>query len=253
MRVMHDWEKALFKFLEKWIDRKDVIGIVLVGSYAVGNPSAHSDIDVHIILSDDVKWRERGNLYIDGFLIEYFANPIHQLRKYQEDGLKVGRKTDPRMFATGKVILDKTGAARKFQQESRNNLQKKFKKLDKARIETAKYTLWDQLDDMKDVRTNKSSHFLYLYSLQLETLLTVYARFLGAEIPARAKLPKFFNDIEYRDKYNIQKFPDRKFVEHFMDCLYKANFAKLERITNYVLDKMGGFNIDGWKLKTPAE
>ncbi len=51
---MQPCEKALHKFLELWVNRKDVIGVVLVGSYAVGNPSKHSDIDVHIILSNDI-------------------------------------------------------------------------------------------------------------------------------------------------------------------------------------------------------
>ncbi len=157
------------------------------------------------------------------------------------------------MFATGKIILDKTGAARRFQQESIKIMRKKFRKSDKVRIEVAKYTLWDQLDDMRDIEDHKSPDFLYLYYLQLESILSIYTRFLGAEIPARAKLIRFLTDRHYRNRYDIAQFPDSEFVEYFKRCLRKADFERLKQLTNYVLDKMGGFDIDGWKLRTPVE
>jgi hypothetical protein len=251
--IMQNWEKALHKFLAKWKSRRDMIGAVLVGSYAVGNPSKHSDIDIHLVLSDAVKWRERGNKYIDGFLIEYFANPLRQLKKYQIDELKGGRKTDIRMFATGKIIFEKTGEVAQFQHESKKLMSKKFKKTSKFWVETVKYTLWDQLDDMRDAADDKSSDFLYLYYIQLETLLVVYSRYLGAEITARAKLQKYFNDKRFRDRYGIPEFPDKIFERQFLLCMNKPAFSKLERLTKYVLDKLGGFNIDGWKFRSRVE
>ena len=85
---MQGWEIALQKFLKKWDNRKNVIGALVCGSYVTGNPSKHSDIDVHIILDSKTSWRERGNEIIDGFLIEYFANPIKNHYKYAEEGYK---------------------------------------------------------------------------------------------------------------------------------------------------------------------
>ncbi len=55
---------------------------MLSGSRVTSFASKYSDIDVYIILSDDVEWRERGNKMIDGCLIEYFANPIKQIKSY---------------------------------------------------------------------------------------------------------------------------------------------------------------------------
>lgn len=65
---MQDWEKALHKFLVPWRKRKDALGCLVCGSFVTGNPSKHSDIDVHIVLSDSVTWRERGNKLIDEYI-----------------------------------------------------------------------------------------------------------------------------------------------------------------------------------------
>ena len=57
---MGDWEKALNKFLKPWKKRKDVIGFLVCGSYITGNPTNRSDVDLHIITSEENDWRERG-------------------------------------------------------------------------------------------------------------------------------------------------------------------------------------------------
>lgn len=54
---MKNWERALSKFLIEWEKKKEVIGVMICGSFVTGNPSQHSDIDVHILLSDNVNWR----------------------------------------------------------------------------------------------------------------------------------------------------------------------------------------------------
>jgi len=70
-----NWQLALEKFLKEWKEKDFVEGALLTGSYAIGMETKYSDVDVYIILSDSVEWRERGNKVIDGVLIEYFANP----------------------------------------------------------------------------------------------------------------------------------------------------------------------------------
>ena len=82
-----NWEEKLNKFLENWEYMNDTIGILVCGSYITGNPSTHSDLDVHIILNEKVNYRERGNKIVDGLLIEYFANPAKQIREYFKDCL----------------------------------------------------------------------------------------------------------------------------------------------------------------------
>ena len=49
-----NWEEKLSKFLDDFAYKDDVVGVLVCGSYITGNPSNHSDLDVHIILRDDV-------------------------------------------------------------------------------------------------------------------------------------------------------------------------------------------------------
>ena len=70
MNIKPNWQSALNKFLKDWRDKDFVKAALLTGSYAVGG---------YLMLSDNVDWRERGNLIIDGVLVEYFANPVIQI------------------------------------------------------------------------------------------------------------------------------------------------------------------------------
>ena len=111
------WEEKLNKFLENWEYMNDTIGILVCGSYITGNPSTHSDLDVHIILNENVNYRERGNKIVDGLLIEYFANPAKQIREYFKDDYTNVRPMSQTQFITGKILLDKTGEVKALKEE----------------------------------------------------------------------------------------------------------------------------------------
>jgi len=250
---MQPWEKALNKFLVDWKNRKEVIGALVTGSYVTGTATKFSDIDVHIILSDKIDWRERGNKIVDGFLIEYFANPICQIIKNSKSEKGKNKiSSDIRMFAVGKILFDKTGALKRVKQQFAKKLkQKKFKKPTYLQTEFKKYCLWDQLDNLRDLRRQNSPSFSWVYFNNLTEVLEIYTEFIGTEICGSVKVYKLLTDEKFRKKYRIKKIPDEKFVSLFKKCLDKASLERIEQLTDYVLKKMGGFNIDGWKIKTP--
>ena len=84
---MKDWELSLDKFISEYKKLDNVVGIILTGSYATGNNTINSDIDVFIVTDDNTKWRERGTKLVDGYLIEYFINPVRQVLKEIEECL----------------------------------------------------------------------------------------------------------------------------------------------------------------------
>ena len=75
-----------------------------MGSCAVGNDNKYSDIDIYIILNNKVKYRERGNLIIDGFLIEYFMNPISKVIDYLKNDKRGHGGSMANMLINGKLI-----------------------------------------------------------------------------------------------------------------------------------------------------
>lgn len=254
---MEAWEQALDKFLSVWKKRKYVLGAMATGSYVSGRATKYSDIDVHIILSDKVEWRERGNKIVDGFLIEYFANPVRRLKGYSEEDYAENARTNARMFCTGKIIFDKTGAVAKLQKDAKEEMKRKFRKPDNIWTELAKYKLWDNLDTLKDLRDKKSPDFEYVFYLALEAAIRTYSKYIRAEVPPPFRLHLLLTDEGFRRDYKFEEFPDRKFSELVLKCIVEKDrlvmLQNMEKLTNYVLEKMGGFKIDGWKMRTPVK
>ena len=244
------WEIALNKFIKKWKAKKNVLGAVVAGSYATGTPSKYSDIDIYIVLSDDMKTRERGNRIIDGYLMEYFANPVRQIKAYFKEEFEKNKSITARMFATGKVLFDKKGDVKALRKEAERWMRKKFRKPDKASVEISKYSLWDDLDNLKELHSSKSVIFRFAYFFLLQEIMNVYSKYLQIEIVAPSKLLKYLTSEQFRKKYLLKEFPDKTFARLFVKCLKKDDMGLIKNLTNYVLDKLGGFDIDGWKLRS---
>ena len=248
-----NWQLALEKFLKEWKEKDFVEGALLTGSYAIGMETKYSDVDVYIILSDSVEWRERGNKVIDGVLIEYFANPSRQIKHYFEKELKENNRSTARIVAISKVLFDKTGITEDLKREALEYMKKPFQKPDEVWIEIAKYGLWDMLDSVKDAKERNDPSFNHLYHLTLNNALKAYSRFLCVEVPPASKIYRLFTDEEFRKAYLFEPFPDEKFVALFLNAMQEENLETLEKLVVYVFEKMGGFNIDGWQLRTKTE
>ncbi len=254
LRLKEKHMQAINKFLENWRNKSYVEGAFLTGSAVTSYFSKYSDLDVYIVLSPRVKWRERGNVIIDGILIEYFANPVEQIRKYFKEDFERNRKTMARMLVIGKVVFDRHGVVAKLKKEAEKWMKRGFKKMSKASLEIAKYSLWDELENLKDLYAQKTLDFELLYNKLLIQVLESYAKFLRVEIPPFSKLIKFFTDNRFRKEYRYKEFPDKRFEKLFISCL-KADSRKekmlcAKKLVKYVLEKMDGFEINGWKLRS---
>lgn len=257
MKKQEKWGIALEKFLKKWRSKKETIGILVCWSYITGNPSKHSDIDLHIFLDPKTPWRERGNEVVDGILIEYFANPIKTHYKYMEEDYKERSKINAHMLCTGKVLLDKTGWVKKLIKDSQTYLKKKYAKLEKSRIELTKYTLRDMSDSLEELYESWSDDFFFVAHNSLYKLLNQYGKFLQFDSLPIHKVRRFLIDEKDKKKYHIRNFPDKIFVKMFISAISiqnKTTMMKLyKKLTSHVLKEMWGFSIDSWKVRTPAQ
>ncbi|NJD99701.1 nucleotidyltransferase [Thermococcus sp. LS1] len=247
-----DWKLALEQFIEDWKIKDFVEAALLTGSYAVGLQTKYSEVDVYIVLSDDVEWRERGNVVINGTLIEYFANPVRQIRHYFEEEFAQNSRATARIIVIGKVLFDRTGIAEVLKAEALEYMKRPFERPDETWVEVAKYSLWDMLDSLKDAEDRNDPSSGYLYHLALSRALEVYSKFLGVEIPPVSKAYRLFRDERFRKAYMFEEFPDREFVELFLNALERSKAENLERVITHIFEKMGGFDIDGWRLRTKA-
>lgn len=250
---MKSIESPLKNFLKPWQKKEGYLGAILTGSYATGTQTEFSDVDVQIVYDDNVSWRERGNKMIDGYLFEYFANPIPQYKKYMEKEFLSGKRTTARMFVTGKIIEDPTGQVSRLKKEAATIFKRKLRPMSKIDIEIAKYSIWDALDGLKDLATKQTPDSSVQYGISLGKILGYYTKFLKVEGPTSSKMFRFLSEKSFRDKYQMPQLPDPKFVKLFLAAITKQDIKEIEKVAKYVQLKMGGFDIDGWKLKTPTE
>lgn len=254
---MKGWEKATQKFLKTWENKQEVQGALVCGSYVTGNPTEHSDIDLHIILDDSCTWRLRGNEVIDGFLIEYFINPPHQIKKYLEGNYNNNRTTEAHMFTTGKILFDKNNSVKELVKLSKKHINKKFKKPTKTENEISKYLLWDEQDNLEEVYKRGKDDFTFVYHNVLYKTFQTYSKCLGYHNISINKVRRFLKDKKDQEKYKIPEFPDKKFVNLFIKAIEETNKEKMfsysKKISKHVLDNMGGLEVNGWRIKTPTE
>lgn len=251
-----NWQQALEIFLDKWRDLDYVEGALVTGSQVVGTATQNSDVDVHIILSPNIDWRERGNELVNDTLIEYFANPVFFFQQYLDEDYVNNSKQNARMFVIGEILFDKNGEVAKLVSQAETYMEREFTKPDDIWTNVAKYAIWDEFDGLDDMYNANQPSFEHSYHLFLQNLLIKYAKFMGAEILAHSKLYKFLSSEDFRLRYKIEQFPDSDFNAQFLQALQSNSqddmYSSAKTLTQLVLDKMGGFEIDGWKLKTPA-
>ena len=255
---MNDWKNKLDIFLADFEYVDDVVGILVCGSYITGNPTGHSDLDVHIVLDDKVNYRERGNKIVEGLLIEYFANPSKQILRYFDEDMNAKDFMCQTQFATGKIILDKVGDVEALKLKAKEMISDFYasEQRELRLSELDKYFLWDMLDDLQDAHENNRADFDLLYFTRLNMLLEKYMN--GINRPYNSKtIYGNIIDAAVREKYLLRDLPCEA-VKDMIACAIIATgqnkkMEAYENLTAEIIKQIGGFNIDGFKFKSNVE
>lgn len=251
-----EWEEKLNEFLENFKYKSDIVGILVCGSYITGNPSSHSDLDVHIILNENANYRERGNRIIDGLLIEYFANPARQIREYFNEDYKNIRPMSQTQFITGKILFDKTGEVQQLKSEAKQMLNKRYNDIDTNINELNKYGMWDMLDDLQDALENNREDFDFIYYCNLDKVLCLYMKLIKFPYNKKTMLGNITSEV-VRNKYLLEEIPDKEIGELIKNCIIISNkkdrMNNYELLTNKIFDLTGGFDIDQFRFKSPVD
>lgn len=251
---MQKWELAVEKFINRYKDEDYFLGAILTGSYATGNYNENSDIDIYIVTSDDIKWRERGNKNIDGFLIEYFINPKKKILSYFEKELQDYHLSTTMIFVNGKILYDKDGSVKELINIANNNFN--LADVDDFKYKMNCYSVWDGFDEL-DSKYNKGEDIDFTYNIFLQRVIETY--FYNKQIPSIPlnKIEKIFKDESYRIKYNVKKLPEQDFIIKLIKCFdekdYNKKFANAKDLYNYFMNQFKNFDINNLEVRSSAE
>ena len=253
---MEQWQLAIEKFLEEYKDEDYFVGAILTGSYATGNQSINSDIDIYIITKDDITWRERGNKLVDGYLVEYFINPVKKIKEYMENEQKNYHISTTKIFANGKIIVDKTGDVESLINQANEYLGKEFGDLDEGTYKMNCYGVWDGFDELEE-KYKRKEDIDFSYYIFIERVINSYLQNSKIGSVSLNKIEYILKDEEYRKKYNIDKLPDEKFINLLLKCLtekgYETKFENAKNIYEYFLEKFKDFDINNFSLRSSVD
>jgi len=251
---MENWEKAARKFIDECSFKNDVEVVFLTGSYAKGLSDEFSDVDLFIILSEDVNYRERGNKLIDGFLIEYFANPFRQIKSYIEDEAIYAQSSDINMILGGIVIYGSDNKAREAVEYCKKKLTENPRKMSEFAIKNALYHLWDSFDELNRAYTKKTPDFAAQFFGFVKIAYEHYSRYKGFPAPIFVKAHRWLTDVDYFNKFGYPAYGDENFADMIKAAFKCENFAEMRslarEIYEHVTDGMGGFDINNYVLRS---
>jgi hypothetical protein len=233
------YRKAAEKFSERYKKNPHVIGILITGSVVHSTPDKNSDIDIQIIL-DKADWRERGNTWVDGMEVEYFMNPVKQIRKYFKGE---GGKHTAHMLANSTIIYRKGKAVDQLIKEAKAILAKKPPAMSKVQKENAKYQLDDNFKDLEDVYLNED---WFAFELQAHELLySCLSTFCAYNRIVPEKIKRLRQQLTFIDK---------EFAGLYAAAMEKdtaRKFQALRKLTAYTEKLVGGKRPREWKLRGP--
>lgn len=235
------WEIALNEFIKDYKKDPIVEAILLVGSYAVGNQNDKSDIDVYVILNDEAMYRERGNKLINGYLIEYFVNPVRMVREYIYEDKRGHGGAMANMLINGKVLMDRNGLIEQLRGEAIEVVNNQEYKVDPMKY----YACWDAFDEYEAAVYHNEMQY---YNC-LKLLIEAYLANNGYCILPGNKIERFFKDEEYRQKYNIGRFPNNEFNLLVLNCFNDCNHENLKALYDYVIND-GCFDINNFVYRS---
>ena len=248
--------KVIDTFIKKYLGDEEVLAILVTGSFARGIDDKDSDLDLQVVTSSQSRHRKRGNVIIDGVLVEYCINPYHQIRKYFEIDAKHNNPMMSIALLEGKIIFEKYKSASRLKKYAKASLEMGYAMLNKDRVSFYKYVLADTLNKMNSLYRKERDDFSFLFHVNLRLIYETYATFLRLNLLKDPMLKDYFEG-NTRFGHIINDFPDKRFASMFLSAM-KSNapreqIVKYRTLTNHVLQKMGGLTLNGWSLRIPID
>ena len=242
--IVKKFQNALDEFVSRHNKNPNVIGIILSGSFIHSIPDKNSDLDISVILRES-KTRERGNTWINGIEIEYFMNPIEQVKEYFKTEVGDKAPTTAHMLANSVVLYEKGPYLRELIEEAKSIINRKRPKMSKFKIETEKYSLDDLEKDLEDTFLKKDKFAFQIVSNDiLKRSLSV---FFSHYRMAKEKSKRLHEQLEDIDK-NFSSFFEKALFAGSMAGKYKA----LLKLIRYDEKLLGGKRPKEWKLRGPV-
>lgn len=133
--------------LETFGHDRNILGVMIFGSFARGTADVSSDVDV-FVLSRRPMSLERKNFVWNGVPFDVLFDDVKRLERFLAADRRSVRRPTSHMLAEGKIIFERSPDFRRLQKWAQRNLSTKTK-LTKDDSLMHAYSLHDFLDDLR--------------------------------------------------------------------------------------------------------
>lgn len=232
----------LEKFISKYLQDPNVIGMLLTGSHVHGDAGKNADLDLFIVLKDS-KTRERGNIISNGVEIEFFINPVKQIEQYYESEYP-NKINTAHMFANGIKIFEKGSDLQRLINLAHFYIEKELPNISDYEIYSYRYILDDYRKDLLDtVEINDSITFELLSGSFIKEAITILGK-IKKFYPTKAK--RLMKQLEMEDKIFKTK------LEGYLNCktALGTRFLFINECINHLESLLGGPRPDDFSFKS---
>jgi len=233
------YRRSLEKFIKKFKRDNNVRAIIVTGSYVYLELDKNSDLDIYILLKSS-KTRERGNTWVDGVEIEYFINPIKQVKNYLKQEAKIGKYSTAHILADSIILHQKDKSIDDLVELAKRILKNK-RKMTNYDIELAKYTMDNLKKDLEDVYLRRDS---FTFQLIANEIFTKSIKFFKEYYDIKLERNKKSRAVIKEKDPAFEKLLLRVFYQKSID----KHFDEINKVIKYIEKMLGGKKNKHWKI-----
>lgn len=255
---MDDIKPIIDEFLHT-ISNQKILGVLLTGSYAKGLQHPGSDMDIIVVTSNESTTRTRGNIEIQGVLVEYYCNTYRQIMKYFEIDWLHNNPMIYMAIEEGMIVFERYRVLTKLKQQAEVYARQPFRKLDDSRVSFEKYVIEDTKNKMISLAKKQSPTFDLSYYTNLRSIYDFYAKYLQQPVLKNYMLEDYLADNN-RFKGSLQPFPDNEFAVLYLRAIANVVNKSFEErrklycvVADHVQRRTGDFSLNDWELTIPVD
>jgi predicted nucleotidyltransferase len=241
-RIHPRFDQAARIFADRFRKDPNVIGVLATGSVVHGTPDKNSDVDMHVIKKTS-RMRERGNTWIKGIEIEYFINPVAQVRQYFKSDWADHEKTMTHMLANSVVLYKKGPVLGQLIREAKRFLSKPLPQMSKTRSELTRYEIDDLRKDLEDmIHAHDRVGFEQVAHHLLKVILDGFFRV--------HRIPQAKSKRMYQELYAADPAFAQTYKKAILETDQNRKYTALCTLANRVEKRIGGPRPKEWLNKS---
>lgn len=243
-------KQTIYSFLEeyKYLNNKNLEGVIFYGSYQTKTNNKDSDIDLIIIYNSKIKMNTiKEYRRYKNYNFENYERTLENLYNRVDNDFLNGEDTMLSAVGYGEILVDKNGKIQELKKYTLEKYKNGLPKLEKNDVIYGAKSIHKSIEYLKKMYEESSQYYLIFYSITLDKIRNYYNRKNGFSNMSTSKVYKLYTD-EVMQKVQHKFMPEGCFINMYLNCIRKHGFKEIKELYEYVIRDIS-HNIDFYNIK----